>query len=154
MAEYFIREAIDNDIIARKSIIESTTRELRKIYTPRGDVNLSKTLPTGTLVAMKQNTVLGTAEYVIKETNVYLQGIAVHPNHHKQGICRSLIVAAEEIARKAKLNSITVSVIEETGNVAIFKKIGFSIISRAVAQAYINPVGGGVTLVEMERKFS
>ena len=104
------------------------------------------------LVAVKQNTVMGTAEYVIKHDHIYLQGIAVHPDHRRQGICRCLVVATEALARKVKVDTLKLCVIQETGNIEIFKQLGFSIISHAISQGYVNPDGGVVTQVEMERK--
>ncbi|HEY9050315.1 MAG TPA: GNAT family N-acetyltransferase [Gammaproteobacteria bacterium] len=152
MTELIVREAIISDNVARQSIIDATTRELRKIYKPREKANQCSPSPATTLVAVKQNTVMGTAEYVIKHDHIYLQGIAVHPDHRRQGICRCLVVATEALARKVKVDTLKLCVIQETGNIEIFKQLGFSIISHAISQGYVNPDGGVVTQVEMERK--
>ncbi len=152
MTELIVREAITSDTVARQSIIDATTRELRKIYKPREKANQCPSSPATTLVAIKQNRLMGTAEYVIKPDHIYLQGVAVHPDYRKLGVCRSLVTATESVARKINLDTLRLCVIQETGNVDIFKQLGFNTVSQAISQGYVNPDGGTVTQVEMEKK--
>lgn len=94
---------------------------------------------------------LGTAEYVLRDDHLYVQGLAVHPNCRGQGVGRALICVAEEIARKTNRDMVALRVIEETGNVAIFERWGFKVSSRAISAGYVSPSGNAVTHAEMER---
>lgn len=94
---------------------------------------------------------MGTAEYMIADDHVYVQGVCVHPQYRGHGVCRSLILAVAEIARTVDLKAIAIHVIEETGNVAIFERLGFKVTSRAVAPDCVGPAESPVTLVKMER---
>jgi len=98
--------------------------------------------------------VLGTAEYVAKGENIYIQGVAVDPNYLRCGVCASLIEAIEAFARDAKFEKLTLCAIEETGNVAIFEKLGFRVRNRMISPSYESPRGGAVTEVEMEKVVS
>lgn len=97
---------------------------------------------------------MGTAEYVIKDDHVYVQGVAVRSSCRRKGICRSLLAAAGELARKSNLRAVKLHVIEETGNVVIFEKLGFRVANRAVAPDYVGASGGVVTRVKMERQLA
>lgn len=103
------------------------------------------------LISQKGNTVVGTAEQVQKDDNLYVQGVAVHPNYRGYGVCRALPGKAEEIAKSVKLPALTLCAIEETGNVEIFKMLGFKVTSSYIAPNHVSPVGGPVTQVNIER---
>lgn len=145
-----IREARLDDQVAVQAIMEAATRELRQIYRPRAQHSARRAPVANTLVALERNAIVGMAEYVIKDDHVYVQGVAVHPSCRRKGICRSLLAAAAELARRRNLRAVKLHVIEETGNVAIFKKQGFTVASRAVAPDHVSASGGVVTRVEME----
>lgn len=148
-----VKEAQKGDRLAVRAIIEAATRELRQIYRLRGQRPRYR-VPASILVALDRNTIVGTAEYVIKNDHVYVQGVAVRSSCRRKGICRSLLAAAGELARKSNLRAVKLHVIEETGNVVIFEKLGFKVANRAVATDYVGASGGIVTRVEMERQLA
>ena len=94
---------------------------------------------------------MGTAEYVLREDHVYVQGIAVHPSHRCTGVCRALLLELEKIARVEELMRLTLCVIEETGNVKVFERLGFNVVGFTSASRYISPSGVSVTRVDMKR---
>lgn len=94
---------------------------------------------------------MGTAEYVVNDDHLYVQGVAVLPAYRGHGVCRALLDYAEEIARRGHLPTLRLCAIEETGNVAIFERLGFHVTGRAVAGNHVSPDGGPVTQVDMER---
>jgi GNAT superfamily N-acetyltransferase len=152
MAELFVRDALEADGAARREILEVATGELRGTYRPRECGSKCGGAPSGVLVALLGEAVVGTAEYVIKDDHVYVQGVAVHPNHRRSGACRALLAEAEKIARTNGLGALALCAIEETGNARIFEKMGFGMVSRSIAKNHVSPSGGPVTQVEMERK--
>jgi len=151
MAELVIRGVHEDDEAARREIVEAATRELRCTYRPRENRGPCGGVPSSVLVALKESAVVGTAEYIRKDRHIYVQGIAVHPEYRVSGVCRALLRYVEEIAKAEELPALALCAIEETGNVEIFKNLGFKIVGRAVAPNHVSPSGGPVTQVEMER---
>ena len=135
-------------------LVETATQQLRNIYHPCELGHHSQSLQTGKLVAVDGDTLVGTAEYIVRNTDLYIQGIAVHPKYRRQGVCRSLLTATEKLARVAKLEHLALSVIEETGNVMIFERLGFKIKQQALSSAYVSPRGDAVTQVDMTRRIA
>lgn len=152
MAEFSVRKMYQGQDAGRREIVDAATRELRRTYGPRNDNDQCGVLSSETLVAVHGNLVIGTADYVHKGDCLYVQGLAVHPEYRRHGVCRALISAAEAIAKKEKLAALALCAIEETGNVLVFKKLGFEITSRAIAPNHVSPAGRAVIQVEMERR--
>lgn len=150
-AELVIRGAREADRESRQAIVEAATRELRQVYRLRERRGGSHAPPTGTLVALSAGVLVGTAEYVIGDDELYIQGVAVHPRHRAGGVCRALLRELEMLAQKYRIAVLSLRVIEETGNTAIFERFGFKVTRRAVSSSYVGPDGGAVTQVEMER---
>jgi hypothetical protein len=65
-----------------------------------------------------------------------------------------LLQKAEEIAIKEGVAALSLCVIEETGNVRIFEKLGFKVTNRTVARNHVSPEGGPVTQADMERNIA
>lgn len=151
MAKLIVREVHEGEGGARREILEAATQELRSTYRPREDKIRYGGAPSGVLVALKENAVIGTAEYVRKTHHIYVQGVAVHPEYRVRGVCRALLCGVEEIARAEKLPALTLCAIEETGNVEIFKNLGFKVVKCSIALNHVSPSGGPVTQVDMER---
>jgi N-acetylglutamate synthase-like GNAT family acetyltransferase len=151
MKELLIREVREGDDAARREIIEAATAELRNTYRPDGNAVRCTGTPVDVLVALKNNIVVGTTEYIRKDRQLYVQGVAVHPDYRSRGVCRALLLSIEEIAKAKKLAAVALCVIEETGNAEIFKNLGFKVTNRAIAQNYVSRSGGRVTQLRMER---
>ena len=100
MANLVVREVCEREEAVRREIVQAATEELRRTYRPTESGNQCGGAPSGVLVALKGNMLVGTAEYVLMEAHVYVRGVAVHPKHRGHGICRALVGKAEEIARK------------------------------------------------------
>ncbi|MES9905130.1 MAG: GNAT family N-acetyltransferase [Sedimenticola sp.] len=152
--EWFVREVRESEEAARREIVKAATRELRKTYGPRTTGSQCDRAPNEVLVALIGSMLVGTSEYIRKDDHIYVQGVAVHPEYQGIGVCRALLCKAEEIAMKDNLQTLALCAIEETGNVQIFEKLGFKVISRAVSTNYISPEGCPVAQVEMERNFA
>jgi ribosomal protein S18 acetylase RimI-like enzyme len=105
-------------------------------------------------VAVDGSVIAGTAEYVIGDDHLYLQGVAVRRDYRGLGVCRSLVTKAEELARNRSLRAVTLCAIEETGNVAIFERLGFQVRNRVVASDYLSVEGNAVTQVDLVREIT
>ena len=150
-APLLVRELHQGDEAARRELLEAATRELRKAYRPRENGGPCGGKPSGILVAFKGDSLIGTAEYVRRADHLYVQGVAVHPDYRGQGVCRALLRATEQVAKKDALTTFTLCAIEETVNVLIFEKLGFCVTNRGVAPNHVSPEGGPVTQADMTR---
>lgn len=151
MTDILVRDARPDDELARSEIVEMATQELRCVYHPREGMAPCGGAPAGVLVALVDEMLLGTAEYVVKDKQLYVQSLAVHPHHRGYGVCRALMHGMEAIAIEQGLPAIGLCAIEETGNVVIFTRLGFEVTRRAVAPNHVGLDGAAVMQVDMER---
>ncbi len=149
-----VRDVREHDETARCEIVDAATRELRNTYRPRENNGSCGGVPSAVLVALSDNKVVGTAEYIRKERHIYVQGVAVHPEYRGRGICRALLHHIEEIAKAEGVRVLALCAIEETGNVEIFNNLGFKAINRITAPNHISPIGAPVTQVDMEKEIA
>lgn len=152
--DFVVREVHKTEEAARLGIVKAATQELRRTYRPRGNGGECGSSLSGVLVALQGHMLVGTAEYVRKDNHLYIQGVAVHPQYRNQGVCRALMRAVERIAKDDKLTALALCAVEETGNVEVFKSLGFTVTNRTIAPDHVNPEGGPVIQVDMERKIA
>jgi ribosomal protein S18 acetylase RimI-like enzyme len=148
-AGFVIEEACEHDEIARLLILHEATQELRRVYRPRSHLSRCSTVPSEIFVAKVNGDVIGTVSCVIRDDDLYVQELAVRPAQRKRGVCRALLSRAVETAMAGAMNTVTLCVIEETGNAAIFQKMGFSISRRSIAPGHVGADGAAVTQVDM-----
>ena len=149
-----IRDAIECDQEARLRMLNKATKELRKIYLPKEVKTPGSHNATKAIVAFVEKKVLGTAEYSAIDKHVYIQGVAVDYQYQGRGVCACLLDAIETFAREERFEKLTLRVIEETGNVAIFEKLGFKVRKRVTSASYETPKGEAVIEVELEKVIS
>lgn len=154
MSDFVIDEFHAKHESSVSRIQDLATHELRTKYIPRKARENRKSSKGAVLVALKDDSVIGIAEYLQSDGFLYIQGIAVHPDHRGKGVCRSILHKAEEIATSRNLSGLSLCTIEETGNVEIFERLGFKVISRVIATNYVSPSGEPVIQVNMERKIA
>lgn len=152
MFKYTIRAVTEGDQIGRQKVLDFATNELRRIYQPVSKKEIRETLPDGVLVSVNESLVIGTVEYILDKGFVSVQGVAIHPNYRKQGVCRLLVETVADLARQLNYPALSLSVIEETGNVRVFEKLGFRVVASSTDTNYIGPNGEKVRCVEMVRK--
>jgi len=102
-------------------------------------------------VAVEDGAVVGVVEYCLRPDAVYVRGLAVHPRHRRQGVARALLRAVEAIAMREGRARLTLSAIRETGNPAIFARLGFAATGEAAAEGFEGADGRPVTRVDMGR---
>jgi N-acetylglutamate synthase-like GNAT family acetyltransferase len=154
MEEFVVREVCEGDEAARREVVDAATRELRSTYRPRENRDSCGEVLNSVLVALKEQGVVGTAEYIRKDHHIYVQGVAVHPEYRVRGVCRALLRRIEEIAKSEGFRLLALCAIEETGNVEIFKNLGFKAVKRVTAPNHISPSGAPVTQVDMEKEIA
>lgn len=139
----------DADVV--ESIIAAATSELRSIYRPKETKIKNITGKATGIVATINNTVVGTAEYLVNTDSIQVHGLAVSPAHRNQGIARAIIEYLALQAQKEAKSGITLSTIKETGKFNAFLRMGFTVTSEAVSEIFEGIQSERVTLVNMSK---
>lgn len=149
-----VREQSDLDIDTVNIILAEATDELRVVYHPMEQQNQSKKENTIKLVAIMENSVIGTAEYVAKENSYHISGMATASDHRRCGAARAIIEHIALLAQQEGKEKLTLSTIKETGNPRVFSQLGFIAESEALSETHEGKNGKNVTQVNMCRKLA
>lgn len=134
-----IREVLPEDQDAFRQVHARAFQPLRAIYKPgpkarSGEQNGKTTR----LVAIRNGQIQATACYEITDDFLEIFGFATDPEHQSQGLARAILQAMEGIAQNAGKKQIRASVVTETGNVAIYQRLGFSELATKESQTFIS----------------
>lgn len=150
-----VREQTIADAEEIQSIVRLATAELRRIYKPieslRGGVPQKSILADGILVASQNGCLLGVVEYLDRKEDFYIQGLAVHPDFRRRGVARALIKAIEDRGLMAGRDTLSLCTIKEAGNLPVFVRLGFVLVTENVADGFVSPEGKSVSRITMER---
>ncbi len=151
-----IRDMMESDAAAAKRLQEVVFAKWRDVYRPIAgpDPDGAKRFDLHGLVAVMDQAVVGVVKYYIEQTRLHLMGLAVDPNQRGRGIARNLIERLESIARERGLKELSLYTVEETGNVAIFSKLGFCVLTREPAPGLESQTGGPVMEAYMVKVLS
>jgi len=84
---------------------------------------------TQRLVALINDLIVGIVEYLTAIPCVGVMGLGVHQDFRRLGVARSLFCALEAIAVRKGATRLQLYTVKETGNVDVFKRLGFKVIS-------------------------
>ena len=149
-----IREQIDSDTEAVKSIIATATDELRSVYRPIKTKVQNKAKKPISIVATIKGNVVGSAELLFCKNNVLVQGVAVSPAHRRQGVARAMLEHVMLIAQKDGKTELALSTIKEAGNTNTFLHMGFTVASEEISEIFESVQGEQVTLVNMIKRYN
>ncbi len=125
-----IRPEKPDDRPGIQEVDASATAILRRTYRPSQKAIANKARignQTQRLVAVISGRIVGTVEYRITNQSLGIMGLGVHQDFRRLGVARSLICALEAIAAKKEAARIHLYTVKETGNVDIFKRLGFMV---------------------------
>lgn len=147
-----IREGIEPDKEQLTQVSREAHASLRKVYRPRPDAKqIGTDVPYTRIVGIKDGIVVGMATYEVEGDALYFGSLGVLETFRCQGIARSLVEHIENVARETGFFKISCATIEETGNVPIFEKLGFTVISREKADKFESVSGAPIHEVKMEK---
>ena len=139
-------------------IIEDQMNQfLRKIYRPTetGRENRSRiATELKRIVAIFEGKVVGTARYYFDENFLRILGLGVHEDYRLKGIARSITYHIRELANTKRCIALRLFAVKETGNVQIFERIGFRIVSEHQDGLLEGLNGERVTDIEMELRLT
>jgi N-acetylglutamate synthase-like GNAT family acetyltransferase len=128
-----VRESTPGDESEAAVVDRLSTADLRKIYRPTAAAHERRSSISANLqrlVALRDGQVVGTVQYHIDAGCLYLLGLGVHPDFRRRGVATALVQRLEEVAAESGCHGVVLHTVLETGNVAIFERMGFVIESQ------------------------
>ncbi len=152
------RAATESDEPAVQALSEAAFTDLRKIYRPTiAALAQRSNLPSEPqrVVAVDDSgQIVGTTKYYRDGDCYRILALAVPKEHRHRGIARRLIDHVATLARMEGCSSVRLYTIRETGNVAVFERIGFHLVSERPDILMESVMGGPLMEVDMVREIS
>ena len=128
--------ATSNDTEEVRTVIDGAFETVRDVYRPKPNAvptSENANLDTKTIVALVNEEIVG-AVCVYRDTAaLHVSQLAVVPKFRKRGVARALLQAVNEVAIECGAEQLGLNTIQETGNVAIFQRLGFTVHATTVA---------------------
>ncbi len=152
-----VRDSRPEDAEAVREVEASATATLRAIYRPnekalRCKQTISRNLCR--LVAERDGTVVGTAQYFADGRAMRVIGLGVRGDFRRQGVARAIVAEIAGRAASLGLPSVVTRTVEQTGNVPIFEALGFKVTARCPDEYSESVTGGELTDVSLEMQVS
>ncbi len=147
-----VRDARPEDASDVVRVQDAAFVALRRIYRPSDQaIAHAKTLPLARIVAIDDERLVGTVQHRIDGDRLRVVALAVAPDAQRHGIARALVEQLVETARRRECSALALFTIEQTGNVAVFERLGFAVVSRRPETWSISVRGDALVEVYMER---
>ncbi|MBM4263722.1 MAG: GNAT family N-acetyltransferase [Deltaproteobacteria bacterium] len=127
-----IRSSLPEDAEGIRRVSESATATLRKTYRPNQKAlenRKSFSSQLNRLVALVDGEIAGTTQFYRDGEALRIIGLFVHPDYRRRGVARAIVDEVVEIALKQGIDLLVTRTVKETGNVPIFEKMGFDVMS-------------------------
>jgi len=150
-----IRHLLENEVAALRLLEEAGTATLRHIYRQRPDRRPVHAADLGQLVRLvleRDGALAGTVSYQRGEDRMHLPRLFVAPALLRQGLARRLVEHVAELSRAENRSFLTLFTIRETGNVAIFQRLGFLVEHEDVDETVIGILAPVLHSVFMRRR--
>ena len=146
---------MNKDKAAIQNVIDSAVATLRQTYRPTQKAIEKKSQKNQSyqrLVGIIDDRIVGFVQYFSNNYCISVIGLDVHTNYRKKGVARSLISHIKEIGIKEKALFLKLHTIKETGNVLIFKNLGFKVASERIDDIFESDKFDTLTDIEMIMK--
>lgn len=149
-----VRKATPSDSEGIADVDRSSTATLRETYRPNQAALANRPRASTKrirLVARLDNRVVGIAQYYWKEDLLHVMDLGVHIDFRRQGVAKALFAYLEDIGRAHGARCLSLHTVKETGNVEIFRKLGFKPISEQRSELFESDQYASLTDVYMEK---
>ncbi|EKL0034179.1 GNAT family N-acetyltransferase [Vibrio vulnificus] len=139
-----------------KSVVELSGRcfdELRQVYRPTelAVSNKNRAKREWSCFGFHVDQVLvGVVEAKQVGSELQLSSLAVAPSFRQKGVARKLVDFV--VTQFTPINSVSVWCVEQTGNVAVFKALGFKVVQRFDSDFFILFDGSQAVEVQLKQK--
>lgn len=154
MLEVRIREATPADADEIAAVCASAVATLREIYRPNQKALAYKQAIAETLtrlVAVLNGRVIGAVEYRLTSDRVHFLSLDVLPDFRRRGVAKQLVAALAGIGKSAGAARLSTYTVTQTGNPAIFERMGFHVIYEEPSELFESDCFDTVTEAYLER---
>jgi len=147
-----VRPGAAGDLEVIRELGERAFATVRHIYRPnkRALENRSR-LALECLIAFSDDVPAGVVRWACEGDTLRVIGLAVLPQYRRRGIARSLIERLCHIAAERSCRTLALHTVVQTGNVAVFERLGFRVIEEQPDAYSVSPSGTPLTEAYMER---
>ncbi len=120
------------DKLKLEQLHKESRETLRSVYRVKENlpfINIDP-LDKKTVILKIDGQILASCRILYYENRIHIIGIAVLKSYRKQGLCKALIDFIKKEAKRKNMDILSLYTIEETGNVQVFNKYGFKVITR------------------------
>lgn len=149
-----IRPAKPADAEEVAAVRASAVATLRQTYRPNQRALAHKQLIAETLtrlVAVLDGRVIGTVEYHLTSDRVHFLSLDVHSDCRRQGVATQLVAELARIGKAAGATVLSTYTVKETGNPAIFERMGFRVVSEEPSDFFESDRFGMLNETRLER---
>lgn len=155
-----IREALPADVEQIAAVSASATATLRETYRPNARALAHKKAITDSLkqlVAVVEGAVVGLVEYKfeaghkLEHGRVHFMSLDVHADFRQRGVATQLVNKLAEIGKQAGTKVLSTYTVTQTGNCAIFEKMGFRVINEEPSELFESDQFDTITETYLER---
>ncbi len=149
-----VRFAKTEDGEAAGRVSDEAFAAVRRIYhpSPAAHTNLLAITPAlERLVAEDGGQIVGTVRFGIFDACLRVIGLAVLPQFQRRGVARALIAELARLARDEGCRALALYTVTKTGNVAVFERLGFDVVSERPGHYSISADGEPLTEAYMEQ---
>ncbi len=150
-----VREASATEQSVAASVSYQAFATNRNIYKIKPDVvaaTNAKHDALTRLVAVDDANIVGTVKYRIHQGRLHIIGLGVLPDKRRQGVARCLIDELYRLAASHDCSVMSLYTIKQTGNVAVFERLGFRAVREQPDTLAVSWNGDTLIDVYMERK--
>jgi GNAT superfamily N-acetyltransferase len=151
-----VRAKTDDDAPVVRQIRDAAFAALRSIYRPSPKAHANLAIISSTLerlVAVEGERIVGTVSFAMSDERLRVIALAVLPEMQRRGVARALINRLQAIAKSRKCRILSLYTVAETGNVPIFERLGFRLVSQQPDTFSISPTSQPLTEALMELNF-
>lgn len=151
-----VRPVSVDDHAEIQKVQAAATATLRQVYRPgkraiENKARISSSLRG--LVAVADGRIVGTVQYYVNSRSLRAIGLGVLPDYRQKGVARSLIRCLEKIGIEEKAAQLKLHTVKETGNVEIFRRLGFMVTAEQEENLFESDRFDKLTDVEMVMQF-
>jgi ribosomal protein S18 acetylase RimI-like enzyme len=149
-----VRSAHSGDGEAAQRVFDAAFASVRRIYRPNPEMIAQvETVvpPLERLVAEHDGELVGTVRFRVDGDRLRMIGLSVAPASQRRGIARALVERLSEIAIERSCQALALFTIKQTGNVAVFERLGFEVVSEEPDTWSISVDGSELTEAYLER---
>jgi ribosomal protein S18 acetylase RimI-like enzyme len=147
-----VRPAEADDVGVIRELSERAFSTVRHIYQPSARaLEHRSSLALEALIAFRDGMPAGVVQWALEDDALRVIGLAVLPEQRRHGIARSFIERLSRIAAERGCRALTLHTVVQTGNVAVFERLGFQVIEERPDAYSVSPNGDPLTEAYMER---